>query len=480
MKYIKKVILDNFQSHKHSVVEFDSQLNIIVGPSDSGKTAILRGIKWALFNEPSGDYFIREGESECSVIIIFNDGTKIKRYRSKSKNIYYLYDGSNNEMKFEGFGSSVPQEIIEATGIKKILLDSDISKSINLSDQLEGAFLLSERASTRANSIGRLVGVNIIDDALRECLRDNRNLSNTKKNIDDKILELENELLEYEYLNELSKKINYIETLRNEIYEKKRLLSIYKELMANLSSVSQEKKALNYSLKKLDGINSLKPILDNIINNINMYYYLNKQNVMLNKLSLNKNNNSKIITSLKHINKAEDNLVKLDYLYKTIRKLKDYKIKYEKLESELQELHIISIKLNSLDLIIDNSNKIFEYLQRLKKLITIRDRDLTIRKKLAIGIEYVEKLKTIDNIYKINDNLQEKNILMIKLKNLSNAFNSNSAEISKTKSISQKYKNEIDKQVIEYEKLLQKLEICPVCFSIIDNDKIKHIIKHYN
>src|SRR5699024_512 len=105
--------------------------------SDSGKTAILRGIRWALYNDPSGDYFIREGAYQCSVTIVFSDNTKVKRYRSKNKNVYYLYDESDNEFKFEGFGTSVPDEIIEATGIKKILLDKDVSKSFNISDQLE-------------------------------------------------------------------------------------------------------------------------------------------------------------------------------------------------------------------------------------------------------------------------------------------------------------------------------------------------------
>ena len=59
MRYIKKIILENFQSHKYSVIELNEELNVIVGPSDSGKSAIIRGLKWALYNEPSGDYFIR-------------------------------------------------------------------------------------------------------------------------------------------------------------------------------------------------------------------------------------------------------------------------------------------------------------------------------------------------------------------------------------------------------------------------------------
>ncbi len=480
MKYIEKVILDNFQSHKHSVIEFNSQLNIIVGPSDSGKTAILRGIKWALFNEPSGDYFIREGENECSVVVIFNDGTKIKRYRSKSKNIYYLYDQSNSEIKFEGFGTTVPDEIIEATGIKKILLDSDVSKSINISDQLEGAFLLSERGSTRSNSIGRLVGVNIIDDALRESLRDSRNLSNTKKIIDDKILELENELLDYEYLNELSKIINNIEIKRNKINEKNNLLKLYKDLLEKYLSISQEKKILNYSLEKLNGITYLKPIIDNISDNINNYYYLNKQNILLNKISLNKKNNTTIIKSLNNINEVENNQIKIDFLLKTIRKLKEYKIKYERTKIEINYFCSISNKLNSLNLIKNKLDDIFKYLQELKKLVLIKEKDLIIRKKIAIGENYIDKFKEIDNLFSFYSNLHEKYNVLIKLKNISNIYNTNRIEIEKTKSLSEKYKNEIEIQIKEYERLLSKLEICPLCFSDIDNERIEHIIKHYN
>ena len=40
MKYIEKVILENFQSHKYTVLDFTKGLNSIVGPTDSGKTAI--------------------------------------------------------------------------------------------------------------------------------------------------------------------------------------------------------------------------------------------------------------------------------------------------------------------------------------------------------------------------------------------------------------------------------------------------------
>ena len=71
---ITKLTLENFQSHKYTVINFDEGLNSIVGATDSGKTAIFRALKWALYNDPSGDYFIRTGEDYVSVKVELSNG----------------------------------------------------------------------------------------------------------------------------------------------------------------------------------------------------------------------------------------------------------------------------------------------------------------------------------------------------------------------------------------------------------------------
>jgi exonuclease SbcC len=61
--YIKKLSLRNFQSHRETDLEFSPGLNIIVGPSDQGKSAIIRALRWLFYNEPRGTGFIRVGET---------------------------------------------------------------------------------------------------------------------------------------------------------------------------------------------------------------------------------------------------------------------------------------------------------------------------------------------------------------------------------------------------------------------------------
>lgn len=47
-----KLRIQNFQAHKDTTIEFD-RITTIVGPSDTGKSAVLRAFKWVEKNELS-------------------------------------------------------------------------------------------------------------------------------------------------------------------------------------------------------------------------------------------------------------------------------------------------------------------------------------------------------------------------------------------------------------------------------------------
>lgn len=479
MKYIEKVILENFQSHKYTVMEFDNQLNVIVGPSDSGKTAILRGIRWVLYNEPSGDYFIREGESECSVTIVFNNKIKVKRYRNKSKNTYILYDSENNETKFEGFGTSVPQEIIDQIGIKKILIDRDLPTAINISDQLEGAFLLSERGSTRANSIGMLVGVNIIDDALRETLKDIRNLSNNKKNIDDNISKLKEELIEYDYLEELNTKINSLQLIRDTIFLKNDILSRYKALHEKSISVIEENKNLNFHIDNLMGVDLLEKKLKVISEKIKKLEYFDKQNSSIKKLLDNKYQDTNVINSLKNINTAEGIIVETTKKYNLNIKLNELKSKLEFYSKETKDLGIFTEKLISLNIVDKNLSVIDNIILDLKKLTILSDKLISFRNSISIGYKYIERLKDINTISNIEDILQEKIVSIDKLKSLYKLYTLNKEERVLSINLIEEHTKKLEIELISYRDILLKQGSCPLCFNNIDDDKIAHILSHY-
>lgn len=217
MKTIRSLHIVDFQSHKDTYMEFSGGFNVITGPSDHGKTAVIRALKWLLYNEPRGIGFIRHGASKATVTLTLADGTIIRRERSKSLNRYVLKDETGKEWTFEGFGNEVPQEIEKAHGVPRLLLDRDIHTLINLGEQLEGPFLLSETGAARAKAIGRTAGIHIIDSAIRTCMSDEKRESQSMEQFKKELEQAEKELAGLEYLDEIGKGLERYEEIKARI-----------------------------------------------------------------------------------------------------------------------------------------------------------------------------------------------------------------------------------------------------------------------
>jgi len=224
LKRFKGLVIENFQSHERTEIAFSEGLNVFVGPSDSGKSAILRALRWVLYNQPRGSDFIRTGASRCRVTLILSDGTHIVRERSSSVNRYLIRDPEGKERIFEGFGSDVPREVLEAHGMIPLQLDEDRELTLQIAQQLEGPFLLSESGGTRARSIGRISGAHLLDLAQNETARDQRSVSSRIRFVEEEMKRREEELKPYEVLPRFREQLNRAAALREEAGRKMELL----------------------------------------------------------------------------------------------------------------------------------------------------------------------------------------------------------------------------------------------------------------
>jgi len=479
MKYITKLILENFQSHKYSEIDFKPDLNVIVGPSDTGKSAIIRALKWVLYNEPSGDFFIREGESNCSVTIHISDGTILQRYRTKSKNGYLLVKSDGEEMRFEGFGKDVPEEIINITNIKKILLDRDESSAINMGEQLEGPFLLSEKTSVRANAIGRLVGVNIIDDALTDVLKDMKNLNTSRKNTEKRIEVLLDEIKEYEYLDQLRFKLSKLTNLNILIKEKKLKLSRIITLKSNYDNTKLETKEVestNSKLKELNKVeNNIKDIEIDILKfNILHTYNLNYKNMILDSM-----HNTNLLEKLLPLGKIESNIKEMEY--KLIKYNRLNRI-YTKQVATKNENLLLSNKLTNIDSILkfEKEYKVSkENRDLLNKLSSLRLKLYEVKSRERTGVDYLLKLEKFvsidDRLTKSTNNL---NLLQQLNANIKKYYNISIESKEIHKEINNLEFN-INNLLDRYKEILAELEKCPFCNSDINSESIDSIIKNH-
>ena len=99
-----KLSLDNFQAISSGELEFKTGLNFIIGQSNSGKTATFRAVKDCLLNPSKAARHIKNGNSQATVTIEYNDNV-ITWKRMSSSSVYeingqeYIKVGRSNAFK---------------------------------------------------------------------------------------------------------------------------------------------------------------------------------------------------------------------------------------------------------------------------------------------------------------------------------------------------------------------------------------------
>jgi exonuclease SbcC len=233
--WLTKAIIKNFQSHKNTVVDFVNGFNVIAGESNKGKTSILRAILWCIFNDPKGTDFIMTGEDICSVELQFSDGSVIVRERTtKSAGSYKVTHADGTYTEYSGFNNEIPIQVINEHQMPEVYITKDIKSRLNVAAQLDPAFLLSESPQVKAAAVGRIIGTQVVDSAIKNLSRDilgyNKKVKDLNTQIDgwNKELEAYDDLdLIKEYIDTFEAMLSTRSQIENELNEVSDLYSLH-------------------------------------------------------------------------------------------------------------------------------------------------------------------------------------------------------------------------------------------------------------
>jgi DNA repair protein SbcC/Rad50 len=384
--------LENFQSHTKSRFEFDQQgLNAIIGASDSGKTASIRGLRWLLYNDPKGTEFIRHGASRATVRAKFSNGYILERSRTQSSAGHYkITDPAGNETDYTGFSHNVPIEVTNAHQMPKTELAKDVTASLNIAYQLDGPFLMSESASTRASVIGRLTGVHVVDTAIKSTnkkvvglQRDIKSEEKRETEINERlqndfndIPQLEGEVGQLELLiahaEKLEKKLDSLrrikrdyqsasDTIRDSQQQLVKMAGPLKKMQLAVAALEEGIKEYRKLVEIRSKLSSAEAIISTATNELKKFRGLSKLSVELSKAE-------EQIVKVKELNRVADGLAKAGKQLKTI-------------DTDLKKLKNVSSKeLDKADELV----KKLSDLKRIKHLIAgssdaIKDADMDMR-----------------------------------------------------------------------------------------------------
>lgn len=396
-----KVQVKNYQIIKNAEAEFVPGLNVIVGPSNNGKTSFIKAIKSLIYTEP-GSTPIRFGTQSYIVGIQYNGHTVI--LQKGLKDSAYLVDGE----KFTKYGTSTPEEVSKALGIRELELNGKKEK-INFWDQMNYPFLL-DKSSTE---LFRFIVDSGEDDQISAALKD---MVSDRQGINKDINQLQGSIMVLD--EQIASKTKEIDNLKPR-------LDVSKEIIKMQTKVANVRQ-MNDLLEKIKSLQSKQLELQKQYNKVEA--------------------ESKIYTE--SVLKLQDSYEKSSIYSNTLQRINDFKNRINQNDQILSKYKI------TFDLL-ENVSKV-----NLEPLIKVRDSILNLQSK--VNLLSNQKSSTLDiDTKKVEENL----LTLTNYKTSLQRFSANRT----LKSNSETMMDSVNKILDKITKLQSNIQVCPYCGQAIHN-----------
>ena len=387
-----RISVKDYQIIKQAILDFKPGLTSIIGPSNNGKSSILKAIKSAIYTEP-GSTPIRNGAQSYVVGIQDNGHTVI--YQKKEGSSKYLVDGQS----YSKFGLSTPEEVSNALNIRELILNGNKTQ-LNFWNQMDKPFLLDKSAGELFKFILDSGENDQLSSVLKAMVTDRQSLNKEADNLQGQITALEDSI---DKQQKESDKLEPIVEKANNLIEKKvkfDKLNSLKTLISNYFTLDKQIDEHETNLKTIENKEKIYSKLDlklfksklDIIRDIEDY--IQNETQILN-----------LYTDIEDINKKLNILdkLKLSELSDLIDKVSRYKIILKDIENYSDVILKLTKFIPSKSLLdkmslLENKDKIFS---KINEFSSLCERE----QEILIEVESLEssynKIKEVEKSFKV-------------------------------------------------------------------------------
>lgn len=223
---IRSITLTNFQAHTSRTFELRPGVNTVTGPSDTGKSSLIRALAWLALH--GNENFTRHGQTECSVTVVTDSGT-VTRFRGRRNG--YTVNGED----YVAVGANQP------VPVKHVLPLSDI----NFQLQHDSPFLLSQTPGQIAKSVNKIVDLQVIDDCVAWCKKTLAKETTLLRAVESEIAGLTEKRESLSWVPVAQEAWNTLEGLRKSVNEINERISKIEDTSRNIREVNATGKSAN-------------------------------------------------------------------------------------------------------------------------------------------------------------------------------------------------------------------------------------------
>jgi len=320
---IEYLTIKNFQSHSESFLEFSPGVNVILGDTDSGKTAILRAVNWLVTNRPRGSTFVRRGKKFCSVSIRTTNGL-VEREKKSSFNGYRVEVG-DFKSSFTEVGTTVPPEVLPVLRLE----------DVNTQSQLSSHFLIGMSDGQISKALAELLGFEFADKLAGLVKSGSGQVNKDVSRLSDEALDLQSKLEILEARLSVRADVDLGKELYRELESEAMSASTLEMLIGSYRSAAKclnEAERLSVALKGVDVVSSKFAELELVKSDYSAYA---GSFLRLRSASNSLTSSKKRFTGLVDVSGAEAKLETLTLLKRNIDDLSRSVVSIGKLSIEL-------------------------------------------------------------------------------------------------------------------------------------------------
>lgn len=353
---IDKIELENFQSHKKSILELHPGINAIIGPSNNGKTSIIRALKLSRYNQPSGTAYISKWAKD-------KKGNQTKQMSvTVTKGEHILIRGKGKDLNGYQIDDNDPLEALGKGGLPDQVVNFFNTTEVNLQEQMDKPFLIGSTPPEVAKFLNTIVDMTEIDIYLSSVDSKKRSTTKDIKRVAGEVKDLEIKVTRFDKLEDVNLLLERLSKICNLKTQKINDRAVLKGLTTEYTTL-QGKSSLWGSIDSLQklilSIQEVKSTYNNIVDTRNE----------LRKLKTSYSSNTTILKSTELTIKIEKFLNNLVFFKNTSKELNTSRITL----NNLITLYNVNTKilLKSID-----TKQIEDLLKNIEKVKTLK-REIT-------------------------------------------------------------------------------------------------------
>lgn len=258
---IHRLIIQNFMTHKHTVLELHPNVTVLTGPNNTGKSAVVEALRCVAENPPSAQ-LIRHGAAKAVVRVEMDDGAWVQWERTAGSVVYRVRFANGTEDVYAKVGrGAVPEDIRALLRLHSLPTETG-PVDVHIGHQKTPIFLLDQSGSQAAAFFAASTEADYLL-AMQQALKERTaEAQRERKRLLEEVQQLEKDLLAFAPLPALARQLAQAENLYAQIEATCRAVPILEAVIHSADNLAQRLDLCTQKAKHLQNLETPPDVHD--------------------------------------------------------------------------------------------------------------------------------------------------------------------------------------------------------------------------